>query len=1188
MSKKASKAKLAPTLIIGLGGTGCEIASRVDKLTNEEQRKFVRFVHFDTDANELRMRREETPYIKTVQTSSRVTVGQALRNDREAREKSFPSNLQLLNKPLTEGAGQVRSISKLAFDACVREGRITPLHEAIDELQKINGDSMAQAMRVVIVSTLVGGTGSGILLPLSMYLRHYLENTCQKKPIIRGVCVLPDVFFHGSNKTDTEKNNLRANAYATLRELDAFMLKADSSNAAELSKKFWLKMPTPGTVDEYDDYSLNPMDFCFLFDGQNQDGDGLQTFSMYKQHVADCIYASSISMLNKRLNSSEDNTILQRCAENGRNRYCGFGTSKIVYPFKDVRDYIAMGWMNQSMTDDWLRYDKQYEKELVKQQLSRSQGVMHPPIDRRKFYCDSVTSDQSEHNSFALSLYEECHNKDRLGISFTTPRWDSYYDKLKEFIDNKVSEDEGYDEGVSDNIEKNLNQMSTYIDDKAVQDFKRTYMMTAPLMKTYFSITKRHAEAIAGVVADSIFSPNNFDTANEHHVEHWLTQNGTPLHPNSIRFFLYNLEMLLKEEKRRLSLPSKEEDFEEEMSMDDSSFDNESFADLEKKVKGFFEAKDNIIESKNGNNDQSVNLDTFVGSFRGGILGNNSDLFDKMNNVVSKCRDHCANIRRYYSVYLRLTIINAALEYIDKLCNNYEYFFQQLESEIKRLPRRIKRIQETYENSAGNPVIYACASEKCLEGLAARCPNTVDSIALTPEFRQALFKGIFETLKADTADKQREIIDDLVNEDILKFWRDEAINQYGKKIDMDIIDALRTQAELESGLEDAEEQRYYIEGIANEAKKLAAPFIDRPIGQEPYIIDACGMGKAVSSADDMLKASIIARVFDSHERDEYMDKYQILYLKALYNLKICDLPKFAPADDNAVDPHNMGDYYKAYWKRIDSILPDSMKTRVLTPHLDKRWHYIGVMPDLSDESEKRCFAEAHAAFVSSILYGWVKYDRDIYRFLDKNGDFISDDIIVEDGRCNKLSEIYQAMLMNRPLVIDMLARFNEETKKETSTSSVGNKDYTHTKLYRLMKDAHIYAFDVIPKLSVFELPLLCKVTAGTIDYDNDDAIVMLKNIMAYIETYLKKFYSDDYIRNEYFVKWLRDEADKMLDNLNTIYDSEEYTIIAKPFSDEIVKRTMNILINTIRSYEFSPAAATIADELEKKWKALQA
>lgn len=1187
MPKKATKAKLAPTLIIGLGGTGCHIVSMVDQLTNEEQRKFVRFVHFDTDANELRIRREETPYIKTVQTSSRLTVGQALRNDREARENSFPSNLQLLNKPLTEGAGQVRSISKLAFDACLREGRINPLHEAIDELQKLNGDNMAQAMRVVIVSTLVGGTGSGILLPLSMYLRNYLENTCRKKPIIRGVCVLPDVFFHGGNKTETEKNNLRANAYATLRELDAFMLKADSSNAEELSKKFWLRMPTPGTVDEYDDYSLNPMDFCFLFDGQNIDGDGLQTFNMYKQHVADCIYASSISMLNKRLNSSEDNTILQRCAENGRNRYCGFGTSKIVYPFKDVRDYIAMTWMNQSMTADWLRYDKLYEEKLVKQQISKSQGVILPSIDKRKFYCDSITSDQGEHNSFALSLFEECHNKDRLGISFTTPRWESYYGKLKAFIDDKVSEDVGYDEGISENIEKNLTLMTTSIDDKDVQSYKAVYQMTTPLLKTYFSITKRHAEATAGVVADSIFSPNNFDTSSEHHVEHWLTQNGVPLHPNSVRFFLYNLEAMLKEEKRRLSLPSKEDDL-EDMSMDseEDAFANESFADLEKRVKSFFEVKDNVIESKNGNNDQSVNIDAFVNSFRSGLLGPNADLFDKMSNVINKCRDHCANIRRYYAVYLRLTIINSALDYIDRLCDNYEHFFQQLDTEIKRLPRRIQRIEESYENSAGRPVIYACASAKCLEGLVARCPNTVDSVTLTDAFRNELFNGIFETLKVADPGKQKEIIDELVSERILEFWRKEAIEQYGKKIDMDIIDALRTQAEIESGLEKFDDQLYYIEAISNEAKKLAAPFIDRPIGQEPYIIEACGMGHEVTSDDDLTKASIIARLFDSHESDVYMDKYQILYLKAMYNLKICDLPKFAPADDNSVDPHNMGDYYKAYWKRIDSILPDSMKTRVLTPHLDKRWHYIGVMPDLSDESERKCIAEAHYAFLSSILYRWVKFDRDIYRFLDKNGDFINDQIIVEDGRCNKLSEIYQAMLMNRPLVKNMLARYDEETAKETSGAALGNKDYKHTRLYKAMSNAHIFAFDQIPIISVFELPLLCKVTAGNINYDCNDAIVMLKNIMDYIDKYLEVFYTDPYIRNQYFVEWLKEQTLQMLQNLNTYYDNTEKAIMANPFGDEIVKRTVNIIVSTIRSYEYCPVAAEIADEIDAAWKAL--
>ena len=43
----------APTLIVGLGGAGTKIVSRVTKLVSEEQRKNISFVVIDTDANEL-------------------------------------------------------------------------------------------------------------------------------------------------------------------------------------------------------------------------------------------------------------------------------------------------------------------------------------------------------------------------------------------------------------------------------------------------------------------------------------------------------------------------------------------------------------------------------------------------------------------------------------------------------------------------------------------------------------------------------------------------------------------------------------------------------------------------------------------------------------------------------------------------------------------------------------------------------------------------------------------------------------------------------------------------------------------------------------------------------------------------------------------------------------------------------
>lgn len=66
----------APTLLIGLGGTGCKIVQKVSNLVTPEQRKKIAFVMFDTDINELREVEESSPFIKTIQTSTRQTVGE--------------------------------------------------------------------------------------------------------------------------------------------------------------------------------------------------------------------------------------------------------------------------------------------------------------------------------------------------------------------------------------------------------------------------------------------------------------------------------------------------------------------------------------------------------------------------------------------------------------------------------------------------------------------------------------------------------------------------------------------------------------------------------------------------------------------------------------------------------------------------------------------------------------------------------------------------------------------------------------------------------------------------------------------------------------------------------------------------------------------------------------------------------
>ena len=54
----------APTLLIGLGGTGCKIIERVSKMVTGEQRNNIAFAVFDTDINDCAAFRNATPSSK--------------------------------------------------------------------------------------------------------------------------------------------------------------------------------------------------------------------------------------------------------------------------------------------------------------------------------------------------------------------------------------------------------------------------------------------------------------------------------------------------------------------------------------------------------------------------------------------------------------------------------------------------------------------------------------------------------------------------------------------------------------------------------------------------------------------------------------------------------------------------------------------------------------------------------------------------------------------------------------------------------------------------------------------------------------------------------------------------------------------------------------------------------------------
>ena len=96
----------------------------------------------DTNVNDLTNVAASDAKIYYVQTSTTQTVGDYLNYDQDALQNWFPKNAVIYDKTVSEGAGQVRAISRLALNASIKTGKIMPLYNAIDDLFRKDGKAM--------------------------------------------------------------------------------------------------------------------------------------------------------------------------------------------------------------------------------------------------------------------------------------------------------------------------------------------------------------------------------------------------------------------------------------------------------------------------------------------------------------------------------------------------------------------------------------------------------------------------------------------------------------------------------------------------------------------------------------------------------------------------------------------------------------------------------------------------------------------------------------------------------------------------------------------------------------------------------------------------------------------------------------------------------------------------------------
>lgn len=220
-------------LVIGLGGVGCKVASHLkgmlkDKIVPDDN---ISFLAFDSDipAMEATIRESETGNGFTaneVVSIYRPNVVNMLTTDKD----NCPIKddiVRWINPEFPElsighdGAKANRQVGRLMFSNAYEDVRIL----LFDKLDQLYNRNTSGGLDIIIVSSVAGGTGSGILSDLTYNIRAYVRAMRYSNVRVGGCLLMPDVLYGTKAINDNEelKQVLNANGCATLKEISHFM-----------------------------------------------------------------------------------------------------------------------------------------------------------------------------------------------------------------------------------------------------------------------------------------------------------------------------------------------------------------------------------------------------------------------------------------------------------------------------------------------------------------------------------------------------------------------------------------------------------------------------------------------------------------------------------------------------------------------------------------------------------------------------------------------------------------------------------------------------------------------------------------------------------------------------------------------------------------------------------------------------
>jgi hypothetical protein len=431
--------KVIPTLFIGVGGTGAEVLWRVRRrilsrvwtggpqavrLESLDQFPFAQFLHVDLDFNtvtETGRSSDDTlqsaiafkpseRFVEKLDLSKYIGTDEKLSSFPLVKEW-FPLSAQKvrdLNINPEKGAGQIRSIARLYFfdqyqkikDAI--KGALSNLRNNVDNTDKHKQLGLTLepgALRVVVVASTAGGTGSGASIDMG-----YLSKVLLKASGATGATSTQLVLMLPTGYVGANAGRTQANTYAALMELETCM----RGGATHIGR--W----SDSDVDF--DVPMSPYDDVYFLDTENLAGSKTNAATACFEMAADVLFEdfSTADFANKKRSISVNQNQHKVIPYASRINVEKYRKLKLTFS----RAYSAFG---QAILDTQI---EQKQSMVVERQVSRMLGV---------FFGVSAEADQAGNTEPTDADRDELLERLQLGFANEVISYDfaSTHDKFR-------------------------------------------------------------------------------------------------------------------------------------------------------------------------------------------------------------------------------------------------------------------------------------------------------------------------------------------------------------------------------------------------------------------------------------------------------------------------------------------------------------------------------------------------------------------------------------------------------------------------------------------------------------------------------------------------------------------------------------------------------------------------------------